>query len=461
MLLTATTPISHHDPAVQDNSNVLLFNRQKQLLPIESLSSTELSADAIKNLCERNPVPNTIADIFTDLTPHEFVACVSVRLFLDIYNTTEGSGLFAGLERYEMLESRLRAAAVRSNNLREFWSRLCRDLLVDIQPGEHDHELITLFALPAGFQRLVLRTLVNHYRHIVMIARCWHTDAKSAVAEYADAAGREQTQMVVPTLAQQEPNNNERAIILDVPSVSANTLRHQIVREPGWLHLAGMLGLVEGEPGKAEVPIGVEAIFLNGGNIEAGAKQPTNPFWLANEARKHYPLLDLLGGVADSFDLGESRLSVAAWLVCRENRAALIGSPAADLPAASVSIFDLLDDVTHTRQATEHGVGQMIYNFETLAPGAQIVCRFALSPYTRRLTCGAFVAACDTFVSSVQTIAGQSARGYGYMFSEWLRPLEDAAELRAEYESYLRDNAAQLAEWLRDGTLGTGTKILS
>lgn len=30
LLLTALTPISHHDPAITDGSNTLTFNRQKQ-----------------------------------------------------------------------------------------------------------------------------------------------------------------------------------------------------------------------------------------------------------------------------------------------------------------------------------------------------------------------------------------------------------------------------------------------
>ena len=219
------------------------------------------------------------------------------------------------------------------------------------------------------------------------------------------------------------------------------------MRRPGWLHLSGALGLPETDPGMGTLPGGVEALLVNGGNIAAGAKQPANPHGLAAEIRRAYPLLDLLGGVTDSFDLGESRLEVASWIVCREYREALAGTIAEDLPEASVSVFDLMDDVGQTRQATERGVGQMIMSFEALAARAVIYCRYTLMPYTGALTESALAAALALPVH----IGGGSARGYGHM-REIGRRAPDGFSPMA-YEAYLSENAERLRDGLMDGTL--------
>jgi hypothetical protein len=257
----------------------------------------------------------------------------------------------------------------------------------------------------------------------------------------------------------------QTAHVLEVPAVSGNSLRHQLVRAPAMLHLFSALGLFPDVPGKGPLPSGVEALFENGGNIEAGAKQPSNTFSLAWRARELYPTLDLLGGVTDSFDLGESRLSVAGWLICAENRGALLAmeSPAAYLPEASISAFEMLEDVTHTRQASSHGEGQMIYTFETLIKGARILARLTLAPYTPVLTRGALLVAVTTFMQQDNTIGGQAARGYGNVQAAWLAGAEHAGYIPTMelYEAYLRDHADVLVAGLRDGTLGTGTHILS
>ena len=167
-----------------------------------------------------------------------------------------------------------------------------------------------------------------------------------------------------------------------------------------------------------------------------------------------------MGGVCDSFDLGESLLQVSTSLVCRENKDAL---PVAmrDMPLAKVSVFDLLDEVTHTRQATEAGVGQMIYNFEALCPGAQVYTRLALKPYANSLAIGALAAALETYMANNPVVAGQSARGYGMVSPAWIERPEGFEQARDEYEAYLEANQAELAGWISDGSLGTGARVVS
>lgn len=483
--------MSHHDPAIQDESNRTLFNRQKQLLA-RTVTTTLPSQEQVDNITALHLVPAAIADIFAGIAFPEFVATALVRVYIDMYNGFnggEGAGLFSGMERYARLEARLRQAAICSPTLRSWWDRLCDATQVPIHAGDADLTLLRLLAVPAGLQQLVLRVLVADYRSVVAVARAWHQAVKDQSVEYrtaklARARGLKSidggANLPAALLAEASagvnvefeeldfdvaaiPVGSDRAEVVEVPTVTGNSLRHQVVREPAFMHLMGALGLAEARPGEGPVPPGVEAMLYNGGNIEAGAKQPSNVFALAWRARSLYPSLDLLGGVTDSFDLGESRLNVAGWLVCRENREALADSLAYDLLAATVSVFDMLDDVTLTRQAGVRGLGQMIYTFETLCPGAQVLCRLSLAPYTARLTRGCLVAAVETYLDNNPTIAGQAARGFGCVSGEWLkRPVEDGDSLlREEYEGYLAANRAMLVAGLVDGTLGTGHKILS
>lgn len=455
LLLTAQTPVSHHDASGQSDSNRTLFNRQRQIL---ERARPGIVADAVlrERIAEAHQVPVDIAEICADLSFPEFVAVVLTRVFLDTYNSVDGEGLFSGMERYRYLETRLRTAAIPAGNLRQWWNRLCGELRMPIHGAKRDLLLLDLLTLPIGTQQAVLRVLERDYRSVVAIARLWHGVAKLESEEYAEAAG--QMAMVQPK--QQMVFDEEKnealpsGLIAEVPTMSSNSLRHQLVREPGWLHLVGRLGLMPDTPGQGPVPQGVEAMFYNGGNIRAGSKQPSNTFKLSMQIREAFPLLDLVGGVTDSFDIGESRVRVAGWLICRENRGALVGSPAYDTPAARVSVFDMLDDVTLTRQGKSKDLGQMIFSFETLAPGTQILTRFTLTPYTPKLTRGALRAAVEYWRAHDSTIGGQAARGFGHCSSEWLQEHDDGEAL-TEYENYLEEHADALREAMVEGTLGS------
>ncbi len=462
VLLSADTAISHHDPAVQDDSNRLLFNRQAQLLA-QGGGGPMPDQTQVDVICGLEPVPTSAADLMRDLSFPEFVACALTRLFMDLYNSAEGSGLFEGLERYARLEARLRQAAIAAPTLRRWWDRLVDSMQVGIHGGERDCELLTLLAVPAGLQQLVLRVLAKDYRSIIALARLWHSEAKMRSPEYAAKTGRPpvEASQILSWDASALDAGGGKALVAELPAVSANSLRHQLVREPLWLHLQRHLGIEGSWPGRGPLPAGVEAIFENGGNIEAGAKQPSNVHGLAWRIREAYPPLDLLGGVTDSFDLGEGRLKVAGWLVCAENREALRGSPAYDYPAASVSVFEMLDDVTHTRQASGTGLGQMIYSFEVLCPGTQILCRLTLSPHTPRLSHGALQAALKWYMDR-QIVGGQSARGYGWCRAEALRiPPDCDGQEASEYEAYLAEHRDELLQGLVDGTLCSGARVLT
>lgn len=463
LLLTAITPVSHHDPAVQDESNRSVFNRQKQLLPV--VQSTAMpSQEEIDAFCRAFPAPEETAGLLSDLSFGEFAAAALTRLFIDIYNRRnggEGEGLFTGSGRYTMLEPRLRQAAVRSHTLRGLWCRLAEDMQTTIHETRFDEPLLRLWSLPKGLQQIALQAIARDYRSIVALARVWSSEIKLQSEEYAEAASLMPTgpSVTLSWNAEDVSGSASDAIPVEVPAVSVNTLRHQVVRRPAWLHLCAALGLTPDQPGRGPVPPGVEAIFDNGGNICAGAKAPSNAFAVASMVRVTYPGLDLLGGNMDAFDLGESRLSVAGWLICRENVTALAGTPAEDLPNSRISAFDMLDDVTMTRQGADKALGQMIFGGESLCAGVQVLCHMTLAPYTPALTHGALVAASETFLAQAPFIGGQSARGFGWCQGEWLERPEEFAGAREAYEAYLAENRESLRAGLCDGTL-CGTSLV-
>ncbi len=460
LLLTARTAISHHDPASTDKSNVLTFNRQKQFVQ-RPVSDAPVQQAAIDAFCGAFPVPESIVDVMDGLSFAQFALCGLVKLFIDTYNSADGAGLFYGIQRYEMLEGRLHAAAVRSGTLPGLWERMTRDMKVAIQPIYADANLALLFGLPLPVKQSMLSAALTDYRTAVVIARLWSSIEKQASKEYADAAFMPLVQqtMLVRQFDAATITPVGGTLVVEVPAVSANSMRHQLVREPSWQYLWQALGI---KPGVDQMPDACEALFVNGGNIKAGAKQPRNSWAIAHAIKAAYPSLELLGGVVDSFDLGESRLSVSSWLVCAENADALAGTCAESAPEASISAFDMLDDVTATRQATGAGVGQMIYNFETLAKGAKIMVGLYLSPYTSQLARGALGAAIGQFMAANGTVAGQSARGFGLVDADIAEG--NAAYMDgdvAAYAEYLTAQHDELREGILTGTLMTKEKILA
>lgn len=467
IIMTAQTAISHHDPAVQDDSNRNLFNRQRVLLagaPPSALPDQEF----VDRLCARHPVPESMVGMFEDVTFAEFVGASLIRLFLDTYNGRNhgnGEGVFTGRERYDRLEARVRHAAVGAPTLRAWWDRLCRGLNVGIHPSDVDVDLLELLTVPAGVQQITLRALTDGYRNVLALGRAWHTLRKAMSDAYAKSHGGQasgEALVPMPFAASRIARVGEAgASGVELPNVQPNTLRH-CVRGPSWQHLVAMLGIEPKAPGRGTIPPGAEAIFTNGGNIAAGAKQPSDPHRLAQEIRARFPSLDLLGGVTDSFDLGESKLEVAGWLVCRENARALEGTPAEALPQASVSAFDMLDDVTQTRRsAAADGSGQMIFSFESLVQGVALLCQLTVRPWTSQLTRGALVAAIETFRQH-PVVGGSAARGFARVSLDVHSHLrEDAEEVRDAYERYLVLNRDALRADMASGTLGARTVVVS
>lgn len=465
LLLTLTQPMSHCDPAVQDKSNRKTFNRQGVLMArsaaIERVPQPEIDAVAAAH-----PVPGDIAPDLQTLTYPEFVAVALVRMFIDAYNghnDGDGAGLFSGTKRYERLTARVGQAAIATTTLRAWRARLTGTMLVPVHGGDDDRDLYGLLSLSPATQAAVRAVLLESAADVVGIARMWHTAVKQQSAAYAKKAGTEQSAPSVPLKwdAADIPAMGAGAMMIELPTFQGNSARHQIVREPGMLHLMKHLGIDFAFPGAGCLPEGVEAIFANGGAIAGGVSEPSGSHGLAWQMRETFPLLDLLGGCANAFTLGTSRLAISARLVCAENAPAFTGTPAADLPNATLSAFEMLDEVTHTHMASRHGIGQMIQGGEVLAEGSQFVATMTLAPFTPDLTKGALMAAVETYLMNNPHIGGLRRVDFGAVRGEWLTPIENGMGLQVEYEAYLSENQEVLREGLMAGTMGTGAGVLA
>jgi hypothetical protein len=239
---------------------------------------------------------------------------------------------------------------------------------------------------------------------------------------------------------------------LQVPTFSGNSVRHEMVREPGLWHLFHRLGV-----GFKSVPKGVQAIFENGNNIAGGSSAPSNAFALSQQIRDRFPLLGLLSGSTDSWLLGDSNLSaVNAWIVCKENNDAL---SLAGIESQE-SIFDMLDSWTLNRLSGRNGSSPMPFAFEVLSKGTEIAVRFGLSPYATEYEIGALLAAIFTYEHADSTLGGQAARNFGLASVDWLHEVTpDDAHCQLVYERYLDDNKDALVTELRSGELGAGVVV--
>jgi len=241
--------------------------------------------------------------------------------------------------------------------------------------------------------------------------------------------------------------------LLDVPYVSSNSLRHQI-REAAWQHLASVLEIPANWPGNGPYPQSLEAMFRNGGNL-SGA-EPMGSSQLAQNIRRTFPSLDLLSGCVNTFNLDESRLEVINNLICLENVNGNWPTWAQQRGMTQISAFELLDDVTQTRQAV-NGLNQMIYNFESLITGTELYLRLHLHPFTHVLTQGALLAAVETWAEIQNRIAGKANEGFSLVTVDEMARNGITGSIEM-YEDYLRENADYLRGELANGTLGSGSK---
>jgi hypothetical protein len=446
---TALTALSHHDPAQNRQSNISLFRRADQV--VERQQSAIPTNDDVKAFIGAFRVPESLAPFLANLTPAQFLAICFVQKFIKYNN---GDGLMEGVNRYTILSDRVKVEALNATGGFSFWARLNDSMRTDGDMRADDGELLRLLTAPQPIVQLALDALSKDTASVVALARMWR-DAVSQPKGWKDGATEnwdEQKHIPhVPAALQDQQFKIGARVVMPVPAVSANSLRHEMLREPAMWHLLTLLDVTT-----AEMPDGAAALLYNGGDLSEG--EPGDAFKLTRKVRNMYPSLDLLGGSTKGFILGSSNVEVSAWLVCKENAAPL---QRFDI-TPDLSAFDLLTRVEFTRHTNKRVAGSpMPFGFEALAQGAQIAVEIRLRPYTTELVTGALVAALDTYKDADSTAFGQSARGFGLLDLKTIRqPEGDLAALRGLYEDYVTDNAFELRAGLVSGRLTTDKVVI-
>lgn len=454
--------LSHTDPDDASGANTSPIRRRPQLVPREiatPYAQSIQSQEALDRALAAHPVPAAVAMWMTELKPSQFLAVALVRTFIATHGSGEGQGLFSGESRYARLESRIRQAARRVTSLPSFWSDLCNHLQVDT--ARPPQGLLELLSLSERVAAPMLDALADEAPTTIMLAREWHDQLKLRSASYTARTGQaiDETAMVTMSYRVEDLPLAHDTIVRHVPHYSGNALRHVLVREPGLVHLLAALD-IDAE----QLPPHVGRLLGSGGAIRKGSRAPDNEHAIGEALTRRYPLIELLGGAASGFMLPESALRVSSYLLCAENRAVLESyGVVADLhPAES-----LVSSETLAAHPGRWGFDPMLHSFETLIPGAQIMCLFQLTPWASSMAAGALAAALSTAQQGTR-LGGRAARGYGHVSLDFtsndkrsdLMSITALNTLQERYEEYLMSNAAALREGLLDGTFGTGHAVV-
>lgn len=457
LVLTMGTSLSHNDPSLSNESNKSLFRRQKKILSTKGNMGNNISQEDINAILARIPVPVSIAPLLQELRFSQFLACAIFKLFIDIYNSKEGEGLFSGLARYKYLEERFNHAAVMSNSLLDMWGKASNALGVSPPFKKYQSRLLTLLMLPSVLSSSVLSEISDNPRSCLTIARIWHDETKKIAInndESIDNILKSRDDHVSLNYNVSSISSLSHGVV-SIPVFSTNSIRHEMVREPGLWHLFDKLSL-----SFDEVHPVITAMFYNGGDLAKGAKAPSDAFWIAKGMKENYPLLGLIGGTTDAFIIGESNLRIHSWIICKENNDETVRYGV----ESSISIFDMLDDYHLYRHALRIDGKPMPYSFEVIAPGVKILTLFSLTPYANNVQIGALMSALECFKNNDSTLGGRSARGFGFV-SDILTTNGHIFDFKTDeyrmYNSYLEENAEKLREGLTSGTFLTGKKIIT
>jgi hypothetical protein len=457
LLLTSRNPVAHGEAGASNMgpNNTTLFNRELKLIRRPgSEVSVERARAALEQICDQFILPPDQIELLDALPGQGLLSVLFVSLVPKIY-AGEGCGLFSGISRYEYLKTRLRDGANRSLSLSALWSYLSRKLGLTMPPVAYNETLSGFFSLPKGIQIQMINFMLDQPETCVIAAQFINSGAKEVKKAKAEA----------PTLFDSPDVPVERfrasdqqaadlagyassVIPVRLPSISGNSMRHCMLREPGALRLIEELGLSK----ETRIPIGVERFLFGGGNTAAGAKAPGNADLLEATMRKKYPLIDALGGTVDAFLLTRSQTSIAGWVVCKENNDCTEQFGV----SSDVSIFDMLEEETRTRMGIggkDKDSGQMIFSYEVLSAGLQVLVDLRFQPFTSDLTQSCVKQAICDWSAAGGYLGAKSAQGHGGFSVEALDGLDVGCG--DQYLEFLRVNAEELRAGLLDATFGT------
>ncbi|NJL53905.1 hypothetical protein HC928_01280, partial [bacterium] len=196
---TFATPVSHHDPAQKSQGNINQFLRKKQVIRRET--SGVPSNERVQAIVAAFPVPDALHDVFSELSVPQFLAAAAIWQFIESYATSEGLGLFEGIERYRRLEERAAFQAIRNASMYGWWGGLSQDMQVGLPLRGEGARHAALLGMPAALAQMVLAELVDNSASAVMLARLWNDANKGGAAlvdvRLPDVVFRDAQQIVV------------------------------------------------------------------------------------------------------------------------------------------------------------------------------------------------------------------------------------------------------------------------
>lgn len=436
-------------------NNTTLFARElTQLRDGEIEDSNENAQETLTALLRKLPLPQSTFPYLASMSGPDLVATL-FTLQVPLNYGGEGEGLFVGVERYHYLHSRLVDASTSCSTFATAWGYLAKKLQLSMPKQSSQPALLALYGLPKPIQAAALTAINKSPEMIIMTARMIAEGLKATSVNYAEIAGKElevkDTYQITEEQLSTLQGRNGRSLVTRIPAISGNSLRHSLVRAPGATRLLQELNLVPG----SNLPIGVERFLYAGGNTAKGAKAPGAADVYEATMRANYPLVDALGGSSDQFVLTRSQLSIASWIVCRENNWITEKKTGGEV-RSETSIFDLVGEVTRTRGGIggkDKESGQMIFNYETLAAHSQVLVEVGWQPYTRPLIIGFTLQALLDWQDEGGAIGARSAQGHSALIADF--PSDERWAHAAEYLSYLRDNKDKLRHGLVTGTFGS------
>jgi len=113
-----------------------------------------------------------LQNLIETLSPPQQAAINLLKLSLDCFNAADGTGLFSGTERYNILAGRVEIVAVQADNLPRFWALLLRRMQWPVPPKWADDRIVSAISAPDGGE--VLRVLATETASIITLARMLH-----------------------------------------------------------------------------------------------------------------------------------------------------------------------------------------------------------------------------------------------------------------------------------------------
>lgn len=460
--MTAAHSVAHGEAGASGvgANNLTLFARELTLLKREQLGFSERDGrEALNALMAAFPVGDTCAEYLTTLTGAQLVATILAAQFPLIYgsrNKGDGEGLFAGVGRYEYLQTRLSDAAASCSTLATAWGQTARRLNLPVYPEDSYRVMAALFSLPKPVQAGALSAFLEAPELVIMSARFVADSIKSTSPEYAKKASQQTSTLTVyqptPEQAAEVAASEGKLLPVRIPNLSGNSLRHSLLREPMATRLLSAVGL---SPDSDAVPVGVSRFLYSGGNTTKGARAPGASDVYEAKVRKLLPMVEALGGSFDQFLLGRSAVSIASWIVCRENN--WITERRTDGAVRSdASIFDLVTETTRTRSGiggNDKESGQMIFSYETLAAQTRMLTEIRWQPFTSQLAIGATLQGLLDWQATGGAIGARNAQGHSQMIATF-EP-DARFDWAGKYLEYLDANKDSIAAHLKAATFGT------